>query len=454
VFARNELKSSVNMIFLLPFSGQCMQLTKVSPQLINPGPMSSHCKKEEQSWILYDVANSAFVLVVVTAILPIFFKDYIAQQLSQATSTALWGYMNSAASMTVALISPFAGRLADRYHSKKLFFAVFLILGLLATTSLSIIEQGQIIFCVFAFLLARIGWSGANLFYDAFLCDVTSKDRMDRVSSFGYGFGYIGSIVPFLVIIWLILSAGMANGLPVTATRTGFLIVALWWFIFSLPMLKNVRQKKIAAQQVSTTGTNLLQTLKDISRDRHLLLFLLAYFFYIDGVGTVISMSTAYGRDLGFGVTLLIIVLLFIQVVAFPFALLYGKLAKRFSTLNMLLAGIGIYILITLLAFLLPWITSQQIKTVLFWVIAFLVASSMGGIQALSRSYFARIIPIEKSGEYFGFFNIFGKFAAIAGPLLMAIVTSISGDSRWGILSMLILFTAGGFFLNKIRTMK
>lgn len=416
--------------------------------------MSSQYKKEERSWILYDIANSAFVLVVVTAILPIFFKDYVAQQLSHATSTALWGYMNSAASLTVAMISPFAGRLADRYHSKKVFFSSFLLVGLLATISLSLLKQGQIIFCIAAFLLARIGWAGANLFYDAFLCDVTTKERMDRVSSYGYGFGYIGSIIPFLIIIWLILSAGMSNGLPVGPARTGFLVVALWWLLFSLPMLKNVRQKKLSAAPALSAAGNILQTIKTISHDRHILLFLIAYFFYIDGVGTVISMSTAYGRDLGFGISLLIGVLLFIQIVAFPFALLYGRLAKRFSTLNLLMTGIAIYALITLLAFLLPWITSQQMKIMLFWLIAFLVASSMGGIQALSRSYYAKIIPAEKSGEYFGFFNIFGKFAAIAGPLLMGIVTTITHDSRWGILSMLLLFAAGGFFLNKIRKLK
>lgn len=416
--------------------------------------MASQSNKSERSWILYDVANSAFVLVVVTAILPIFFKDYVAKQIDPATSTALWGYMNSGASLTVALFSPLLGRMADRYHNKKFFFTLFLILGLLATASLSAIQQGQVVFCIVVFLFARIGWSGANLLYDALLPDVTTKNRMDRVSSQGFGFGYIGSIIPFVIIIGLILSHGLTDGLPIWPTRAAFLIVTLWWLVFSLPMIKNVKQRVTANPVTLPTSGNLLQTAREIMQNRRILYFILAYFFYIDGVGTVISMSTAYGRDLGFGISLLIGVLLFIQIVAFPFTLLYGRLAKKYSALSMLMTGIIIYSVITLLAFLLPWIESQQAKITLFWLIAFLVASSMGGIQALSRSYYARIIPSGKSGEYFGFYNIFGKIAAIAGPLLMAIVTNITGDSRWGILSLLFFFTAGGYFLSKIRTIK
>lgn len=413
--------------------------------------MASQSKKSEISWILYDVANSAFVLVVVTAILPIFFKDYVARNLAASTSTALWGYMNSGASLTVALFSPLLGQFADRYYRKKLFFSILLLLGLLATAALAVIESGQIVFCILVFLLARIGWAGANLFYDAFLSDVTTKERMDRVSTYGYGLGYIGSIVPFLVIIGMMLSEGIDGGLPVASVRTGFLLVALWWLVFSLPILKNVHQLKSSVPDAAPGGGSLLSTTANIVENRHLVLFLLAYFFYIDGVGTVISMAIAYGRDLGFGIPLLIGVLLFIQVVAFPFAIFYGRLAKRFSALNMLLAGIIIYSIITLLAFLLPWLDSQPVKVTLFWLIAFLVASSMGGIQALSRSYYAKLIPADRSGEYFGFFNVFGKLAAISGPFLMGLVTGITGDSRWGILSLLLFFGAGGMVLYKIK---
>ncbi|MBE0582600.1 MAG: MFS transporter, partial [Desulfofustis sp.] len=266
---------------------------------------------------------------------------------------------------------------------------------------------------------------------------------------------YIGSVVPFLVVIGLILSAGdTGDALPAPQARVGFIVVACWWLIFSLPALRHLRQRSYPAGKIAVVGGSfrrLLTTLKDIRRHRQAFVFLVAYFFFIDGVGTIISMSTAYGRDLGFGVTLLIVVLLVIQIVAFPFALVYGKLAERFGTKNTLLAGIVIYCLITLLAFLLPFIANPTTKVALFWLIAVLVASSMGGIQALSRSYFGRLIPPEKSAEFFGFYNVFGKFAAIAGPLLMGLIARATGDSRWGVLSILLLFAVGGWILSRIK---
>lgn len=410
-------------------------------------------EKAERSWILYDVANSAFVLVIVTAILPIFFKDFVAKELPAATSTAYWGYINSAASFMVACLSPIIGLFADQFMRKKQFFIGFLLLGLLSTLALTLLQQGQILFCLVVFFLARIGWSGANLLYDSFLLDITSKDRMDMVSTRGYGYGYIGSVVPFTLIVALILFGGMDNGLPELETKIGFGIVVLWWLVFSLPMLKNVQQRHHHENSTANLAKpdQIFSTIRQIRHNHKLFYFLLAYFFYIDGVGTVISMSTAYGRDLGFGVALLIGVLLFIQIIAFPFALIAGRLADRFSTKFMLNIGIIFYILITLFAFLLPWLDSVIIKTALFWVIAFMVAASMGGIQALSRSFFGKLIPQEQSAEYFGFYNIFGKFAAITGPLLMGLVTSLCGDSRWGILSLLPLFLMGAFFLAKVE---
>jgi UMF1 family MFS transporter len=277
---------------------------------------------------------------------------------------------------------------------------------------------------------------------------------MDMISARGYGWGYIGSVLPFLVVVGLILSAGMASGLPIPAVKTGFCVVAAWWLAFSLPLLRNVSQKygiELTARPVRDAFTRLLVTLRKIRRHRQVATFLVAYFFYIDGVDTIISMSTAYGHDLGFGITMLIAVLLFIQIVAFPFALLFGRLAQRFSTRTMLLAGIGVYCLATLTGVVLPSVDDLRLKTALFWGIAFLVASSMGGIQALSRSYYAKLIPPEQSAEFFGFYNIFGKFAAIVGPFLMGVVGQLTGHTRWGVLSILLLFIAGGFFLLRVR---
>ena len=409
--------------------------------------------RSELSWVMYDVGNSAFVLVMVTAIMPIFYKDFAASGLPPAISTANWGFANSAASLVLALLAPILGTMADYRQKKKIFLVAFLTLGLIFTLALPIVQQGQWLFCLVLFVLARVGWAGANIFYDAFIVDVTSAERMDMISSRGYAWGYIGSVLPFLAIIALILTSGMAEGLPISAVKTGFLMVALWWLLFSLPLIKNVRQKygiAVTAAPIRDAFARLFATMKEIRRHRQVFLFLAAYFLYIDGVDTIISMSTAYGRDLGFGITLLIAVLLFIQIVAFPFALLFGRLADRFSTKTMLLAGIGVYCLATLIGFLLPSITDVGIKTALFWCIAFLIASSMGGIQALSRSYYARLIPAEKSAEFFGFYNVFGKFAAITGPFMMGIVGQLTGHSRWGVLSLLLLFIAGGALLLQV----
>lgn len=410
--------------------------------------------KEERSWVLYDVGNSAFVLVMVTAIMPIFYKDFAAGHLPGAVSTAHWGFANSAASFILAVLSPVLGAMADYRERKKYFFLFFLFLGLTFNSSLFFVGKGQALLCLLLFVVARVGWAGANVFYDAFLIDVTSRERMDSVSAKGYGYGYIGSVIPFLLIIGLILKGGMEDGLPVFETRIGFLVVTLWWLLLSLPAMRDLRQRYFvpaSASPVVDSFRRLGQTFMEIKKHRQAFLFLLAYFFYIDGVGTIISMSTAYGRDLGFGITLLIAVLLFIQVVAFPFALLFGKLASIYSTRRMLLVGIGMYSIVTLLAFFLPAIDDLGMRTAMFWFIAFLVASAMGGIQALSRSYFGKLIPPERSAEFFGFYNVFGKFAAITGPFLMAMVGTMTGETRWGVLSILVLFVIGGILLARVK---
>ncbi len=410
--------------------------------------------KEEVSWVLYDVGNSAFVLVMVTALMPIFFKDVAAVGMSGAESTANWGFANSAASFILAILAPILGAMADYKAMKKRFFLFFLFLGLCFTLLLLFVGEGQWLLCLALFVFARVGWAGANIFYDAFLVDVTSRERMDLISTRGYGYGYVGSVVPFLVIIGLILGIGMQDGLPVKAIRASFIIVAVWWFIFSLPAMKNLHQiHYLPANPSAITGSlkRLWHTITEIRQHKQVFIFLAAYFFYIDGVDTIITMSTAYGRDLGFGVTMLIVVLLFIQLVAFPFALLFGRLAGIFSTRRMLFAGIGVYCLATFFAFFLPVIDDPFQKTMAFWGIAFLVASSMGGIQALSRSYYGRLIPAEKSAEFFGFYNIFGKFAAICGPLLMGLVGQMTGETRWGILSILVLFIIGSLILGRVE---
>lgn len=419
--------------------------------------MLNKFSRQEKSWILYDVANSAFVLVIVTTIMPIFFKDIAAFEIDNAQSTAYWGFANSSASMILALLAPVLGVFADLKDRKKRFFTFFLVIGLLFTLSLPMIGRGDWILCIVLFVAARVGWSGANLFYDSFITDVTDNERMDSVSANGFGWGYIGSVVPFLVIIALVIFwkvPGDTGAISLPAARTSFLIVAVWWFLFSLPLLKNVTQKHFiepGERPVQEGFKRLFKTFREIRKYRNIVVFLLAYFFYIDGVGTIISMSAVYGREVGLSTTLLIVVILMIQLVAFPFALLFGKLAVRFTAKKMIFAGIFIYGVITLLGFFLPVIGNETLKVLTFLLMAFLVAGSQGGIQALSRSFYGKIIPKEKSSEFFGFFNIFGRFAAIIGPALMGAIGISTGSSRWGLLGIFVLFIIGAVILSKVE---
>ena len=411
--------------------------------------------KTELSWILYDVGNSAFVLIIVTTIMPIFFKDIASKGIPDYISTANWGFANSAASLVLAIIAPVLGAFADYKDRKKKFFNLFLLLGFIFTLLLTRVGEGDWVLCIWLFILARIGWAGANIFYDAFIVDVTDGSRMDRVSTHGYAWGYIGSVIPFLVIIGLLMSASDGSGaLPEFQAKVGFIIVAAWWLVFSIPIVRNVRQVHfIPISSSSFLGgfKRLWKTFAEIRRHKQVFMFLLAYFFYIDGVDTVITMATAYGRDLGLSVTLLIVVILFIQIIAFPFALLYGRMAQRYTAKSMIMTGIGVYCVITFISFLLPSFSNQIVKLTAFWFLSFLVGSSMGGIQALSRSYFGKIIPPSSSAEFFGFYNVFGKFAAITGPFLMGIVGRTAGHSRWGVLSILILFIAGALIQHQVE---
>lgn len=408
-------------------------------------------KKEEKSWILYDVANSAFVLIVVTVIMPIFFKEYAGAGLTGAESTAMWGYANAGAALVIALASPLMGTLADYEGFKMKMFLLFLIPGIISTLLISTAGQGGWIWCLAVFVTARVAWSGTLVFYDSFLIDVADEKDMDKVSSLGYGWGYIGSVIPFLAVIFLILSAKDTPN-QYASFKTGFVITALWWIVFSIPMIRNVRQRFFmphTAHPLKESFGRLVSGIRDIKKTRKIFFFLLAYFFYIDGVDTIISMAVAYGIDAGLGSTVLITAVLMIQVFAFPFSLFYGKLAGKFSAGVMIQAGIAVYVIITLISFFLPAIESAEGKKMVFYFLSFMVATSMGGIQALSRSYYGKIIPHERSAEFFGLYNIFGKFAAIMGPFIMGIATDFSGNSRYGILCIIILFGAGWILFRK-----
>lgn len=406
--------------------------------------------RSERSWVLYDWANSAYSIVITTAIFPIFFESITPEEIY----VTAWGYANSLASLLVAIMAPILGTIADYWGRKKKFFSLFFLIGVLTTTSLILVSEGQWMVALILYIGSVIGFSGANIFYDAFLVDVTDESRMDWVSAGGFGWGYIGSTIPFIASMVLILNAAGLGMASTTAVRISFLMTGLWWFFFSIPILKNVKQKygiEPSTTAITDSFRRLGATIRDIRRFKSVFIFLIAYFFYIDGVGTIIKMATPIALRMGIDSNMLLVILLAIQIVAFPFALIYGRLANRVGAYRMLFVGIVIYVVVVLVAFFLPTFESLKTRTALFWVLSMLVASSQGGIQALSRSTFGKLIPKEKSAEFFGFYNIFGKFAAIVGPFLVGFFAQITGSDRIGILSILILFIVGGMVLRAAK---
>jgi UMF1 family MFS transporter len=404
---------------------------------------------EEKSWILYDWANSAYSMTVTSTILPLYFKMVTEQAgISGPTSTAYWGYVNSAATLILSLMAPVLGTIADYKNFKKRFFTFFFGLGIIFTTLLAAVPTKYWGLLLFIYLFTVIGFAGSNIFYDAFLVDVSHEDKMDKISTLGYAMGYIGSTIPFIICIAILMLA-QKGILPISiysACKVSFVITALWWGLFTLPMLKNVKQLHFIepeSKPVVNSFKRIGKTFKNIKQHKSLFMFLIAYFFYIDGVDTIIKMATSYGSDLGVNSTTLLLVLLVTQFVAFPFAILYGKLSHKFKGKKMLYVAIIMYIGICIYAYFL--------KTELdFWILAILVGTSQGGIQALSRSYFGKLVPKENSNEFFGFYNIFGKFAAIMGPALVGVVSSTTGKTNNGVFSLIILFIIGGIILAKV----
>ncbi|GAA0334892.1 MFS transporter [Bacillus carboniphilus] len=396
----------------------------------------------EKSWMMYDWANSAYSIIITTAIFPIYYKTVANNAGIEASdSTAYLGYTISIATFILALLSPILGTIADYKGMKRKFFTFFFLLGTLSTIGLLFVPSDSWFILLIVYTLTSIGARGANVFYDAYIVDVTKKERMDELSARGYALGYIGSVIPFIICIAIIISSqnGVIPLSVTTASRIAFLITGVWWILFTIPMLKHVKQRHGAEREpriVVNSFKRLWQTFKEIRQYRTIFLFLLAYFFYIDGVGTIISMSTAYGTDLGLGSVDLIIALLAVQIVAAPFALLFGKLANKFGAKKMIYSGIIIYIIVCIYAMFLETIVD-------FWILAMLVATSQGGIQALSRSYFAQMVPKEKSNEFFGFYNIFGRFAAVTGPFLVGLTTQLTSSSALGVFSLVILFIIG-----------
>lgn len=402
--------------------------------------MLKHYTKEEKSWIFYDWANSAFSAIVAAIILPVFFKTIAeGSGVTAVDATAYWGYATSLGTLICAVLAPFLGTLGDFKGMKKKLFTAFMLLGVISTFMLALTDswQGLLLF----YVLGTLGFSGSCIYYDSFLLDVTDVSRMDRVSSVGYGLGYIGGSTIPLVISLVLIQFGSGFGVPtMLATKLSFVLTAVWWLFFTIPMLRNVHQLHAIdpdRNMLAHTMRNMKQTLSLIVKNRSLLFFVLAYFFYIDGVGTIIHMATVFGSSCGLDSMDLMVVLLVVQIVAFPFAILYGRLADKFGSRNMILFGIATYIVVCMLGFNL-----KEMKD--FLLLAVLVGTAQGGIQALSRSFYGKLVPADHASEYFGFFDVFGKFSAVIGPALFGLVAQLTGVTNYGALAVMFMFILGG----------
>lgn len=517
---------------------------------------TSKMTKAEKSWIMYDWANSVYATNIMAAILPIYFSAVCGA--AGQDGDIWWGYGTSIATAVVAVLAPILGAFGDRSGMKKKFLGFFIVLGVLFTASMAFTDNWKLM--LVGYIISYIGFAGANVFYDSFLTDVTTDERMDRISAWGYAMGYIGgSTIPFIGSIVVLLVMGMSNPLAVKIT---ILITAIWWAIFSLPILFNVKQEHYGEEKKSVGATlkGLIVTLKDIFKNKPLFFYIIAYFFYIDGVNTVIHMATSYGSTIGLNTVGMILALLVTQIVAVPFSLIFSKLSEKFGSLQVIGFGICMYIIICGVGFFMgQTVEAEQIPletrfaqeisvaadeaslnlnedaskeyfdklvndeadglivytqslfassdreqkfadyiselniecknaegvssaekialrsaveslekiggqflseenmldydkavstgSVLFWILAFLVGTVQGGIQALSRSYFGKLIPAEKSNEYFGFFDIFGKFACVIGPALYSAVRQTTNRPSIGLISLVLLFTIGGIAL-------
>ena len=404
--------------------------------------------KLERNWVMYDVGNSALVLLQ-TSVVPIYFNA-LAEGASKADLVVAWGNAQTVASLVVALLMPILGALADYAGNKIKFFLGFFLTGLVLCFAQAI-PMSALAFLVI-YVVCTVGLNSSMTFYDAMLPDIASDERMDAVSSSGYAWGYVGSTIPFIVCLVLIMG-GSAIGIPtLVATRFSFVITGVWWLAFTLPLIRTYKQKYGRERGAEDTLGNIIgsvfhevsQTMGEIARNKAVLLYMVAFFFYIDGVHTVISMATSYGSALGIDSTQLVLALLVTQFVAFPSAIIYGKLAGKVGTLKMILIAVAAYMGIVLFA---AFFLKNAFE---FWCLAIMVGLFQGGIQALSRSYFGRIIPKEKSNEYYGFFDIFGRYASVMGTLLVSAVTSLTGDPSLGVLSIGILLVVGFVLLVRL----
>ena len=405
--------------------------------------------KAEISWILYDVGNSALVLLA-TSVIPIYFNSLAAKDPGvEGVAVGAWGAAETIASLIIALLMPILGSIADMEGMRKKFIVGCVGTGVVATVAMGFPSHWLAFLIIY--IISSVALNTSFVFYDALLVDATTDERMDEVSAQGFAWGYVGSCIPFILCLLIVLNAENFGLSMQTAMLIAFVITSLWWAAFTVPLVKNVHQRSFKPKEphaLRKAVSGLGGTLRDIWHNEAMRYFIIAYFFYIDGVHTVIKMSTSYGSNLGIEGTQLVLALLVTQFVAWPSSIVYGRLGKRLGTKTMLLVGIAGYFCITLFAaFFLRSATE-------FWVLAIAVGLFQGGIQALSRSQFGKLCPKDRANEYFGFFDIFGKYAAILGTGLVAAFTFLTHNPSLGVLSISLLFVAGFFVMLKVPSGK
>ena len=400
-------------------------------------------KKDAISWALYDWANSAFATTVMAGFFPIFYKSYWASDLSNLESTAMVGYANSVSGLIVVLLAPILGAYADIGTKRKKLLLLFASLGILCTASFYFIPQGDWMLAAFLYAIAAVGFSGGNVFYDSLIVSVSDNENRNRVSALGYSLGYLGGGLLFLINVIMFLNPqffGIES--QSNAVLLSFFMVAVWWAFFSVPLLRNVkeqdsdRENPRFIQALKLSFNEVYQTLSEVRKYKNVAIFLLAYWFYMDGIDTIVRMATAYGTDIGLEASSMITALILTQFVGFPSTLIFGYFADRLGFKKILTIGILIYILISIFA-------SRITTATEFYAMAIVVGLVMGGVQAVSRAYFSSIIPKDKEAQFFGFYNLVGKSAVVAGPALLAWISMIFNTPRAGILGLLVLFIPG-----------
>lgn len=412
-------------------------------------------KKEIRSWAMYDWANSAFATTIIAAVLPIFYHDVAARGLSDADATAFWGYSQSIAVIIVAVLAPILGTMADFSRAKKKFLGFFAAFGMVASVLLAFVGTGDYLLASFLLIVGTVGYAGANVFYDGFLPEIAPRSQIDQVSARGFAFGYIGGGILLLINLAMIMKYSWFGFSGKTAaTQWAFVTVGIWWLLFSIPLFRNVKEEKSQSTDpsdrkhyVKISFSRLAVTFREIHQYRELLKFLIAYWLFNDGIGTIIKMAAIYGRDIGIGTTDLIAALVITQFVGIPCTLLFGRLTKKMAAKSALLLALWVYVVIVLLGFFMT--TALD-----FYILAILVGFVQGGAHSLSRSIFGKMIPENKNAEFFGFYGISAKFSAVLGPFVFALTGQLTGSSRLGIFSVLIFFLAGILLLSRVNIAK